>query len=46
MTGRTIFIARFPGWCPACHGKIEVGETVCFDGDKNVIHAQCAEDDE
>jgi len=45
MTSRYTFCAEFDGWCPACHQKIEAGETVCFDDDRHVVHASCAEDD-
>ncbi len=38
------FAAQYPGWCPVCHKRIEEGEEVVFDDEKNVIHAECEDE--
>ena len=43
---RPVFDAKFEGWCPICHTVIDVGDGVCFDDDKNVVHSGCMREDD
>ena len=40
MSGRS-FEARYPGRCANCDDGISVGETLVYDEDDQVIHADC-----
>jgi hypothetical protein len=46
MTAPRVFAARFSGVCLMCHERIEPGDWIAYDEDKNVICQKCAEDDE
>lgn len=46
MSERPTFIALFEGWCALCHTIIDIGDSACYDDEKNVVHVGCVEDDD
>lgn len=46
VSERPVFSAKFEGWCPICHTVIDVGDGVCYDDDKNLVHSGCMREDD
>ena len=35
------FEAKYPGYCPSCSDRIEVGDDVQHDADAGYVHTEC-----